>query len=43
MNSDPHDLVASLDSGLRDLRPGSRQYKKIEENWYIYLEHQSDG
>jgi hypothetical protein len=43
MNSDPSDMVASLDGGYRDLPAGSRLYKKIEENWYIYLEHQSNG
>ncbi len=43
MNSVPQDMVASLDDNYRNLPPGSRLYKKIEENWYIYLEHQSDG
>lgn len=43
MHSEPHGLVVSLDDGYKDLPPGSRLYKKIEENWYIYLEHQSDG
>ena len=43
MNSEPHDIVASLDDDYKDLPPGSRLYKKIEENWYIYLERQSAG
>ena len=42
-NSVPQDMVASLDDNYRNLPPGSRLYKKIEKNWYIYLEHQSDG
>ena len=43
LNSKPRALVASLDDGYRDLPPGSRLHKKIEKNWYIYLEHQSDS
>jgi len=43
MNSEPQTIVRSLDSGFRHLPPGSRMHKKIEQNWYIYLEHQSDG
>ena len=43
MNSEPHHTVASLDDGFKELPAGSRLYKKIEKNWYIYLEHQSDG
>ncbi len=43
VNFEPYDIVASLDDVYKDLPPGSRLYKKIEKNWYIYLEHQSDG
>ncbi len=43
MNSEPQIIHVSLDSDYRDLPPGSRMYKKIEKNWYIFLEHQSDG
>ena len=43
VNSEPHDIVASLDDSYRNLPPGSRLYKRIDENWYIYLERQSDG
>ena len=42
MNAEPHGLVVSLDDGYNDLPPESRLYKKIEKNWYIYLEQQSD-
>lgn len=42
LNSEPRALVTSLNDRYRDLPPGSRRYKKIEKNWYIYLEHQSD-
>lgn len=39
-NSEPHTLKASLDDGYRDLPRRSRMHKRIEKNWYIYLEHQ---
>jgi len=42
MNSEPDEIVASLDKGYRNLPPGSRLYKKIEENWYMYLAHQNN-
>jgi hypothetical protein len=32
MNSEPHDIVASLDGGYRDLPAGARLYKKIEKD-----------
>ena len=38
--SEPHTPKASLDGDYKDLPPRSRMYKRIEKNWYIYLEHQ---
>jgi hypothetical protein len=32
MNSEPHDIVASLDGGYRDLPAVARLYKKIEKD-----------